>query len=166
MGTLTHCAAAGAPITNSRAAAAIETGKRFAASVRKAISEPSFSHFWRWRPRKMNELAIALRQIAAKLPDPTKIRGNVRCLFLIFDLCANHMPAAVKCQARGTQKSADRLVFHAQAKTGANLKFLVYLVPLDGQMVRLTFFTLEPLFADALPTFEKIATSYKPLPSQ
>jgi hypothetical protein len=60
-------------------------------------------------------------------------------------------------------RSAVRLVIQAQVKNGAILKFLIYIVPFDGRMVRLTLFTLEPLFAGALPDFEKIAASYKPL---
>jgi hypothetical protein len=40
------------------------------------------------------------------------------------------------------------------------LKAVVYFVPYDGRMVRLSFLTLEPLFAESLPVFEKIASSY------
>jgi hypothetical protein len=39
----------------------------------------------------------------------------------------------------------------------------VYFVPYDGRMVRLTFITLEPLFEESLPIFEKIALSYHSL---
>jgi hypothetical protein len=52
-----------------------------------------------------------------------------------------------------------RVVFKAKKGTMA-FKFLVYILPYDGLMVRLSFFTLEPLFDDALPVFEKIAQSY------
>jgi hypothetical protein len=45
----------------------------------------------------------------------------------------------------------------------APLKSVIYIVPYDGRMVRLSFLTLEPLFADSLPIFEKIALSYHPL---
>ena len=41
------------------------------------------------------------------------------------------------------------------------LKFLVYILQYEDKMVRLTFFTLEPLFTDSLPTFEKIAGTYR-----
>jgi hypothetical protein len=40
------------------------------------------------------------------------------------------------------------------------LKSAVYIVPYEGRMVRLSFLTLEALFPDSLPTFEKIASSY------
>jgi hypothetical protein len=40
------------------------------------------------------------------------------------------------------------------------LKSVVYIVPYDAHMVRLSFVTLEPLFAESLPIFEKIALSY------
>jgi hypothetical protein len=56
-------------------------------------------------------------------------------------------------------REGSRTVF-----TGKNgpteLKFLVFIVPYNDTMVRLTFFTLAPLFNDAVPTFEKIAQSY------
>ena len=42
-----------------------------------------------------------------------------------------------------------------------SLKFLVYILQYEDKMIRLTFFTLEPLFADSLPVFEKIAGTYR-----
>jgi hypothetical protein len=55
-----------------------------------------------------------------------------------------------------------RMVWHGTSNANqAELKFLVYIVPYEGRMVRLSFFTLPPLFNDAVPTFEKIAASYK-----
>jgi hypothetical protein len=54
-----------------------------------------------------------------------------------------------------------RLVFKGKtADTKTHLEFLVYILPYEGRMVRLSFFTLEPLFDDAVPVFEKIAASY------
>ncbi|HUO17424.1 MAG TPA: hypothetical protein VMX38_20755 [Verrucomicrobiae bacterium] len=54
-----------------------------------------------------------------------------------------------------------RMVWHGTSNANqAALKFLVYIVPYEGRMVRLSFFTLVPLFDDAVPTFEKIAMSY------
>jgi hypothetical protein len=40
------------------------------------------------------------------------------------------------------------------------LKAVVYFVPYEGRIVRLSFLTLEPLFEESLPIFEKIASSY------
>jgi hypothetical protein len=40
------------------------------------------------------------------------------------------------------------------------LKALVYVIPYEGKMVRLSFLTLEQLFNDALPSFEKTAATY------
>ncbi len=56
-----------------------------------------------------------------------------------------------------------KLIWHAKnpQANDAALKGLVYIIPYDGRMVRLTFLTLEPLFDGALPIFEKIATSYR-----
>ncbi len=51
--------------------------------------------------------------------------------------------------------------FTFKAKKGAMvLEFLVYIVSYDGTMVRLSFGTLQPLFNDAVPVFEKMAQSY------
>jgi hypothetical protein len=65
-------------------------------------------------------------------------------------------------------RNGIRLVFHGEsrAKPGATLKFLIYILPYEGRMVRLTLFTLDPLFDNALPIFEKIAKSYSTLPHQ
>jgi hypothetical protein len=65
-------------------------------------------------------------------------------------------------------KTGLRLIWHGK-NTKANdspLKSVVYFVPYDGRMVRLSFLTLEPLFADSLPVFEKIAASYHSVAQQ
>lgn len=55
-----------------------------------------------------------------------------------------------------------RMIFQGVAPTNhINLKFLVYILQYEDKMVRLTFFTLEPLFTDSLPVFEKIAGTYR-----
>jgi hypothetical protein len=60
-----------------------------------------------------------------------------------------------------------RLIWHGTSKANsADLKFLVYLLPYDGRMVRLSFFTLPPLFTDGVPVFEKIAASYHTTPTK
>lgn len=59
-------------------------------------------------------------------------------------------------------KSGIRLVFEGTPTgTHINLEFLVYIIQHEDRMVRLSFWTLEPLFQDSLPVFEKIASSYK-----
>lgn len=60
-------------------------------------------------------------------------------------------------------RTATRLIWHGKSAqdTNTSLKFLVYIIPYDGRMVRLSFFTLEPLFDTGLPIFEKIAASYR-----
>jgi hypothetical protein len=59
-------------------------------------------------------------------------------------------------------RPGTRIVWHGKntKANNAQLKSVVYFVPYDGRIVRLSFLTLEPLFDDALPIFEKIATSY------
>lgn len=62
-------------------------------------------------------------------------------------------------------RSAMRLIWKAKNPKAGNvpMQAAVYILPQQGGMVRLTFLTLEPLFADALPKFEKIAASYHSL---
>lgn len=60
-------------------------------------------------------------------------------------------------------KPAIRVIWHGK-NTSANdtpIKALFYVVPGTGAMNRLSFLTIEELFDPALPTFEKIAASYK-----
>lgn len=59
-------------------------------------------------------------------------------------------------------KACTRMIWHAknQQAGDAALKAVVYFIPYEGRMVRLSFITLEPLFNDALPGFEKMAASY------
>jgi hypothetical protein len=60
-------------------------------------------------------------------------------------------------------KTGRRLIVQGKNKAAndAPLKSLVFILPYEGKMVRLTFLTLEPLFEEALPIFEKIAKTYK-----
>jgi hypothetical protein len=61
-------------------------------------------------------------------------------------------------------KTGIRLVWRGKSPdNGVPLEFLVYILPYEGRMIRLSFFTLEPLFKDAVPTFEKIGLSYRTL---
>jgi hypothetical protein len=59
-------------------------------------------------------------------------------------------------------RTGVRVIWRAKNPSAhdAPMKSVVYIVPYEGRMVRLTFITLEPLFADSLPIFEKIASSY------
>jgi hypothetical protein len=55
-----------------------------------------------------------------------------------------------------------RMIFQGVSSVNhVSLKFLVYILQYEDKMIRLTFFTLEPLFADSLPVFEKIAGTYR-----
>jgi hypothetical protein len=60
-------------------------------------------------------------------------------------------------------KAGVRIIWRGKntAANNAPLKSAVYFVPYEGRMIRLSFLTLEPLFAEGLPTFEKIALSYR-----
>ena len=62
-------------------------------------------------------------------------------------------------------RAGIRLIWHGK-NTGANdapPKALIYLLPYENRMVRLTFLTVEPVFDEGLPIFEKIAASYQTL---
>jgi len=56
-----------------------------------------------------------------------------------------------------------------RGKTAANnapMKSLVFIVPYENRMVGLTFLTLEPLFDNGVPIFEKIASFYQTASTQ
>ena len=59
-------------------------------------------------------------------------------------------------------RTGVRVIWHGKNMSAheAPLKAVVYFVPYEGRMVRLSFLTLEPLFEESLPIFEKIASSY------
>jgi len=59
-----------------------------------------------------------------------------------------------------------RLIWHGKntAAHDAPVKALIYVLPYKDRIVRLSFLTLEPLFDQGLPTFEKIAASYQSMP--
>jgi hypothetical protein len=62
-------------------------------------------------------------------------------------------------------RKALRMVCTGSKKdSGTQVKFLVFIIPYEGRMMRLTFGSLVPFFNDALPVFEKIAGSYQALP--
>jgi hypothetical protein len=48
--------------------------------------------------------------------------------------------------------------------SGTLLKCAVYIIPYEGSMIRLSFLTLEPLFDESLPNFDKIAATYRSTP--
>jgi hypothetical protein len=64
-------------------------------------------------------------------------------------------------EAKLDGRTGLRMVWKGKTRdTHLDAKFLVYILPYEDRMVRLSFFTLEPLFDDAVSMFEMIATSY------
>ena len=65
-------------------------------------------------------------------------------------------------------KNGIRMIWRGKnaAANKASMKSLVYIVLYENRMVRLTFLTLEPLFGDGVPIFEKIASSYQTAATQ
>jgi hypothetical protein len=60
-------------------------------------------------------------------------------------------------------RTGIRMIWHGKnpSANDAPLKGLVYILPYESRMLRLTFLTVEPLFDEGLPVFEKIAASYQ-----
>ena len=63
-------------------------------------------------------------------------------------------------------KSGTRLIWRGKntAANDAPMKSAVYIIPFENRVVRLSFLTLDGLFDDGLPVFEKIASSYQSIP--
>ena len=66
------------------------------------------------------------------------------------------------------EKNDIRMIWRGKnaAANNASMKSLVYIVPYENRMIRLTFLTLESLFDDGVPIFEKIASSYQTASTQ
>ena len=64
-------------------------------------------------------------------------------------------------------KNGTRLIWRGKnaAANDALMKSAVYIIPFENRVVRLSFLTLDALFDDGLPVFEKVAASYKSIPS-
>lgn len=62
------------------------------------------------------------------------------------------------------QKAIRMVAVVTQRSGDTQYKFLIYWIAYEGPMVRLSFFTLVTFYNDALPTFEKIAASYRTTP--
>jgi hypothetical protein len=63
-------------------------------------------------------------------------------------------------------KSGLRLIWRGKnpAANDTPMKAAVYIVPSENRITRLSFLTLDALFDEGLPTFEKIAASYQSIP--
>lgn len=58
-------------------------------------------------------------------------------------------------------RTGTRLVWRGNNKDNkAPIQSLVIILPYEGKMLRLSFLTVQPLFTEALPAFEKTAQSY------
>ena len=64
-------------------------------------------------------------------------------------------------------KSATRLIWRGKnsAANDTPMRSAVYIIPFDKRVVRLSFLTLDALFDEGLPIFEKVAASYQSIPS-
>jgi hypothetical protein len=60
-------------------------------------------------------------------------------------------------------RQGTRLVFHGKMDKTTTWSWSVYILPYEGRMVRISFMTIEPLFNDAVPVFERMASSYHAL---
>jgi hypothetical protein len=64
-------------------------------------------------------------------------------------------------------KSGLRLIWRGKntAANDAPMRSAVYIIPSEKRMVRLSFLTLDALFDEGLPIFDKIAASYQSIPA-
>lgn len=118
--------------------------------------------------RKTPEITAALKSPDESLffmVTPEKFAGNLNTYRVFAETQYQSKFKDYQKQAESEVKldgrPATRLVWWGKSQdNNVPIKFLVYILPYEGRMVRLSFFTLEPLFNDAVPTFEKIALSY------
>jgi hypothetical protein len=125
---------------------------------------------WRISPelRKSNDIAAALisgDQTLFFLVTPEKFSGTMSTYKVLaetqYKVKFSDYQKLSEAPAQVDSQPAVRLSFLGTENTNhTTLKFLVYIIPYEGRMVRLTFFTLDALYEDAVPVFEKIAASY------
>jgi PsbP-like protein len=136
-------------------------------SNRTAHFQVNVPHGWALAPEmRQKEIVAALKsddQAQFFMVTPEKYAGSLKTYQLLAETqIQNNFQEFEKLSeapAKLDDRNGMRIIFKAKKGTMA-FKFLVYILPYDGLMVRLSFFTLEPLYNDAEPVFEKIAQSY------
>jgi hypothetical protein len=118
--------------------------------------------------RKSKEIVAALKspdQTLFFMVTPEQFPGTLATYRVLaetqFQSSFNNYEKLDQSEVELDKRSGLRITFHGKTKdTDTWVRFMVYILPYEGRMVRLSFLTLEPLFSDAIPTFEKIAASY------
>jgi hypothetical protein len=121
--------------------------------------------------RKTQEIVTALKSPDESLfflVTPEKFAGNLTTYRVFaetqYQAKFRDYEKVAESEVKLDGKTGIRLVWRGKGPdNGVPLEFLVYILPYEGRMIRLSFFTLEPLFNDAVPTFEKIGLSYRTL---
>jgi hypothetical protein len=119
--------------------------------------------------KKQPDLVAALKsadQSQFLLVTPEKFAGNLTTYTVFcetqFQSKFQNYKRVEKADITLDGRPGVRIIFQGVAPVNnINLKFLVYILQYEDRMVRLTFFTLEPLFTDSLPVFEKVARTYR-----
>lgn len=130
---------------------------------------------WKLAPQVLAQtpsLIAALQSADATqlfLVTPEKFAGNLNTYRVLVETqiktnFSDYQEVEQKDIELDGQKSMRMVATATKKDNGTPFKFLVYLIPYDGRVVRVTFFTLAPLYDDASPTFDKIAASYHSLP--
>jgi hypothetical protein len=116
--------------------------------------------------RKSSEIVAALKsadQALFFLVTPEQYSGSIKTYRVLaetqYQSKFKDYEKLSETDAKIDDRSSLRIVFKGKT-SDTTLKFLVYIVPYSDRMVRLSFFTLEPLFEEAVPIFEKIGASY------
>jgi hypothetical protein len=139
-------------------------------SNRTAHFQVSMPPGWTIAPelRKTKDIVAALKspdQAHFFIVTPEQFAGDLNTYRVLaeaqFQSKFEEYKKVSESEAKLDGRNGLRLVWEGKApNTNVTLKFLVYIIPYENRMVRLSLFTLEPLFEEAVPTFEKIAASY------
>ncbi len=121
---------------------------------------------------KSPDLIAALQsadQTRILMVTPEKFAGTIDTYRVLIEMqLKNHYSNYQAVEQNDVQldgQKAIRMVATMTQKGGdAQYKTLIYAIPYEGRVVRLSFFTLATFYDDALPAFEKIAASYHSLP--
>ncbi len=112
-----------------------------------ALKAPDQAHFLMVTPEVYAGSLTTYRLLAE-----TQFQGN-------FDDFKKASETETKLDGRPALRIVQTGTTRGETKVQA--AFLVYILQYDDRMVRLTFYTLQPLFDEAVPMFEKIAASYR-----
>ena len=137
---------------------------------RTANFQVAMPNGWRLAPemRKSKDIVAALKSPDSTLfflVTPEPFAGNLATYKVLaetqYKSKFSDYEKVSESQVQIDGRSGVRMVFHGKTDKTTTWTWCVYILPYDSRVVRLSFLTLEPLFNDAVPVFEKIAASYR-----